>query len=615
MTDRIEMSLGRRLRYTPFRDVIRGRISGRLDWRGRLAAANVPAEAREIIARVVKRTRLRRLEKAAVANELIAHFLDGLAGGAAVGQIISTFGDERQSAKLIRRAMIRKRPLAWHVWRWSCRGFAALVALYAVMAIPFFFSHPSPSVDYLAQLNQSQAGLAESDRAWPIYEKAVLALRDQPPIEGEETKQFPAWLGGPLADQDSSAAVDWLRRHAVDVEEIRRGTEKPALGFVLGPEGSINDDPLWPGMGSRSKEKFEKNPMLINVLLPQLNYVRVLANVLGADARLARREHDTGRSDRDIHAALNLAGQIRRNDGLVITGLVAIGVDSLALDMLDRALATDPRALSGEELIRLAHQLSGPQSAADFISLDAERMIFEDVIQRVYSDDGHGDGHITARGFGISMLLLQSEGGATAGANPKAVIVAYLAGPAMVVSSASRQELLAKYNQMMDAQEGMLRVSIRNTDTRSLSDMKQSLGGPVSATLRYGILPTMFFTFGAAERSAERYLGRRDGIVTAIALELYRRQHGDYPKRLDELTPLLLPAVPADRITGDPIKYRLVNGHPLLYSVGDDRQDDGGVPPMTADGPDYSGAARWPLPGQTVTRGDWVLYPQTQGGN
>jgi len=160
-------------------------------------------------------------------------------------------------------------------------------------------------------------------------------------------------------------------------------------------------------MGSRSKEKFEKNPMLINVLLPQLNYVRVLANVLGADARLARREHDTGRSDRDIHAALNLAGQIRRNDGLVITGLVAIGVDSLALDMLDRALATDPRALSGEELIRLAHQLSGPQSAADFISLDAERMIFEDVIQRVYSDDGHGDGHITARGFGISMLLLQ----------------------------------------------------------------------------------------------------------------------------------------------------------------------------------------------------------------
>jgi hypothetical protein len=138
---------------------------------------------------------------------------------------------------------------------------------------------------------------------------------------------------------------------------------------------------------------------------------------------------------------------------------------------------------------------------------------------------------------------------------------------------------------------------------------------PNPATLRYGMLGVVTPVISSSERQAERYLGHRDGIVTAIALELYRRRHGDYPKRLDELVPLLLPAVPADRVTGDPIKYRLVNGHPLLYSVGDDRQDDGGVPPMTADGPDYSSAARWPTSGQTVTRGDWILFPQSLPSN
>jgi hypothetical protein len=612
MTDSIEMSLGRRLRYTPIRDVIRGRISGRLDWRGRLAAVKMPAEARELISRVVKRTRLWRLEKPAVANELIAHFLDGIESGTVVERIISTFGDERQSAKLIRRAMIRKRPLVWHVWRWICRGVVALIALYALMAIPFFFSHPSPSVDYIAQLNQPQVGVSESDRAWPIYQKALLALEDQPPVNGQTMKGFPQWVGGTPADQDSAVAEAWLQKHSADVEEIRHGSEKSALGFVLGPEGSVNDDALWPGMGAREKEGWGKNPVLISVLLPELNHVRALAIILGADARFAQREHDTERLDRDIRAMIGLADQVRRNDGVLVTGLVALGIDSFALNTLDRVLVSDPGALSEQQLIDFAHQLSRSQTAADLLSIDAERMCFNDVVQRVYSDNGHGDGRLTASGLKMVVSFLPQIDGSS---QKHSSLLAYAVGPALVFASASRQEMLVKYNQLMDAQEAMLHLPIRSVNVAAIEDLERSFDGSFAAALKYGVLSALTPSYYHADATAERYLGRRDGVVTAIALELYHRQHGDYPKSLDELTPMLLPAVPADRITGDPIKYRLVDGHPLLYSVGDDRQDDGGVPPMKDDGPDYSSAARWPLPGQPVTRGDWVLYPQTPGGN
>ena len=70
--------------------------------------------------------------------------------------------------------------------------------------------------------------------------------------------------------------------------------------------------------------------------------------------------------------------------------------------------------------------------------------------------------------------------------------------------------------------------------------------------------------------------------------------------------------MPADRITGDPVKYRLLGGKPVVYSVGVDRKDDGGTPPMILIHPEYSDAARWPQPGEEnakIPSGDWILYP------
>jgi hypothetical protein len=41
--------------------------------------------------------------------------------------------------------------------------------------------------------------------------------------------------------------------------------------------------------------------------------------------------------------------------------------------------------------------------------------------------------------------------------------------------------------------------------------------------------------------------------------------------------PTLLPAVPPDRADGQPLRYALRDGKPVLYSLGQDRDDDGGL--------------------------------------
>src|ERR1043166_7404122 len=84
---------------------------------------------------------------------------------------------------------------------------------------------------------------------------------------------------------------------------------------------------------------------------------------------------------------------------------------------------------------------------------------------------------------------------------------------------------------------------------------------------------------GLLARSAEAETRRRL-IITAIALERFRSRHGSFPKNLNELRPDLLKNAPVDFMDGKPLRYHLTDdGHYVLYSVGFDCVDDGGVMP------------------------------------
>jgi len=68
-------------------------------------------------------------------------------------------------------------------------------------------------------------------------------------------------------------------------------------------------------------------------------------------------------------------------------------------------------------------------------------------------------------------------------------------------------------------------------------------------------------------------------------------QHGGLPEKLDELTPSLLAEVPEDPFTGAELEYRRTDKGYLIYSVGRDRKDDGGLEEadkkQSADGKSY----------------------------
>ncbi len=71
----------------------------------------------------------------------------------------------------------------------------------------------------------------------------------------------------------------------------------------------------------------------------------------------------------------------------------------------------------------------------------------------------------------------------------------------------------------------------------------------------------------------------RQMAVTAIALKRHQLRQGRFPNDLSELVPSLLPEVPVDWMSGQPLRYRLnSDGTYTLYSVGKDGRDDNGDP-------------------------------------
>ena len=71
---------------------------------------------------------------------------------------------------------------------------------------------------------------------------------------------------------------------------------------------------------------------------------------------------------------------------------------------------------------------------------------------------------------------------------------------------------------------------------------------------------------------------RLDEARLAIALERFHLARGTYPETLTELVPEFIPAIPADTYSKKALIYRRQQGATfLLYGVGENRTDDGGV--------------------------------------
>jgi len=142
---------------------------------------HLPAGAVEFIKRVLKKMRYRREVRQNVQAELTAHFEDELKDCTTdeqkqqkAQQLITSFGDVKLLAVLLRRAKKRCRPLWRTIVARTFQTVGVSFLFLILYAVWFSTGRPTISIDYLALLNQrGQPQVRDEDNAWPHYEKAI----------------------------------------------------------------------------------------------------------------------------------------------------------------------------------------------------------------------------------------------------------------------------------------------------------------------------------------------------------------------------------------------------------------------------------------------------------
>jgi hypothetical protein len=98
------------------------------------------------------------------------------------------------------------------------------------------------------------------------------------------------------------------------------------------------------------------------------------------------------------------------------------------------------------------------------------------------------------------------------------------------------------------------------------------------STIRYRLALSALPTYGVLSHRFLRSSVYRDHARIALALESHRMERGSYPGALDALADSGNNLNFTDPITNEPYRYRLLeDGSYLLYSVGLNRTDEGGL--------------------------------------
>ena len=88
----------------------------------------------------------------------------------------------------------------------------------------------------------------------------------------------------------------------------------------------------------------------------------------------------------------------------------------------------------------------------------------------------------------------------------------------------------------------------------------------------------------------------------------HRRAHGSWPASMDDIAAAFM-MQPLDQYTGKPLGYAIVDGKPVVYSVGHDGDDDRGIAAANQEIASWSPRDQRRVPAAVSDDGDWILWP------
>jgi hypothetical protein len=395
-------------------------------------------------------------------------------------------------------------------------------------------------VDYVAELNKlGMAGPPDGNirglNAAPFYQKAIelYVERSEEQTKLVSKKGWPADF--PAGEQQ--LLREWVQSNSQALSQLELGSKKPYYwAKISSPDGTI-----------------------MAVLAPDLAEYRNLGRAITLRAKFSAAEGNIDKALMDVVTCYR-CGMHRQMGGpkILVEQLVGIAVRALAVqtafDILDR---TKPNK---DLLAALLKQMEGLSTNESYIpDFRAEKYSLLDIIQRIFTDDGKGDGQLdlpaAKRIISIAMSL--------------DVNMRYLSDDESRLQALRRRQTTETAEKSYQYIDILVRKSPWQLKSENVDWIKMA---------RENRLVMIFFP--VAERILEiasRCRADTDALITTLAILRYKDDKGQFPDKLDELVSAgYLKALRSDPFSGKPFAYKRVGEDFTLYSFGINLKDDGG---------------------------------------
>ncbi len=536
---------------------------------------NLPSCVCEFINRVIKKMRYRRNVQKDVRAELTAHFEDQLRDCPAgkereekARQLILEFGDVKLLAILLRRAKKRCRPLWRTIVARSFQTIGVIILSFIFYCVYISLGQPNISVNYVREMtNLTRPVVDESQNAAPLYQKAFDLYKEPPDVELKEEPVFADdnklmkairnknWVDELNAEELASLKT-WISSNTEAIKMFQQATEKPHCWWQREAKGEI----------------------LLNVLLPELRTIRDLSRLLSWQAVLKANSGNVEEAFDDLLLCYR-AGQHFEGPRTVVEQLVGWAIQ--AKSVRTAFLILQHRQVEGPLLkdfqANLEDLIVNGTYTPDYTT---ERFMILDFIQRCYTDNGSGSGHmIPGR---LSTISSSDSDILNDFDNPFLNYVQYL-GLSLV--TADRDKMRRVFENFYDNVQQWAYKTPRQLHQENIDFEMGVYEWSRLKQIRYWPVMVLMPALGRVSEIAYRSKLEAEALVTMIGLFRYKQDKGEYPQDLDELIVTgYLKNLPMDYFSDKPLAYRKTEDDFLLYSFGHNYVDDGGKPAYDNEG-------------------------------
>jgi membrane protease YdiL (CAAX protease family) len=447
------------------------------------------------------------------------------------------------------------------VWRWRRRtllpiiiAHIALNSLWCAVRWPEWLDSTKIRIttDYLTQYKKTIGvdKLDPNDNARDFYEKARQSVVDLPPEWYQVKDIWPAqW-----SPEQHAAISAWLSDNEQSVNYVAQGIQKPYY---------------WP----------EFNGNIITFAIPDIAWAKKVGFALYILSQIDAADGNLEKSFSDLITCLRFADHFAGRQP-TISQIVSFSMRATVTKgtrMILMNVDVSPAKL--ERLQKIIEQsLANDMHLFDFT---VEKFVFYDSIQRIFTDDGNGEGHVSEAALRIPRSF-------------QSLIPQLSKGEKQALLRLDRRDTTI----LVDLFFNRLARAAKMTAWRFKMDSYLVKKQLELITKQNAFISLLGPTFVDLLNISYRARTDSEALIAILAIFRYKAEKRQLPSSLETLVDQhYLKALPQDSYSFGPLVYKQINNGFLLYSLGADFDDDGGKPSKWGEGEKGGDQIFWPVEG------------------